>query len=51
MKIKIKLWLMREIERRNDERIVAYTKTRKPPSQPRKRKPMRNKGKHKKRLE
>ena len=50
MKIKIKLWLLREIERRNDERIEAYTKTRKPPSQPRQRKPMGNRGKHKKPL-
>lgn len=49
MKIKIKLWLMQEVERRNEERIEAYEKQRKEASQPRKRKPMGNRGKSRKR--
>lgn len=48
MKIKIKLWLMREIEERNQQRIEVYNATRKPPSKPRKEKPMRNRGKRRK---
>lgn len=49
MKITIKLWLLREIEGRNQQRIEAYKKTRKASSKPRKKKPMRNRGKHGKR--
>ena len=48
MHIRIKLLLMREIERRNQERIEAYKDQRKGVSQPRKRKPKGNKGKPRK---
>ena len=51
MKIKIKLWLMREVDRRNEERIEAYENQRKEASQPRKRKPMGNRDKDRKRPE
>lgn len=46
MKIRIRLILMQEIERRNAEKIEAYKSTRKSLVQPRKEKPMRNKAKH-----
>lgn len=49
MHIRIKLLLMKEIERRNQERIVAFGNQRKGPFQPRKRKTKRNRGKTKKR--
>ena len=45
MKVKAKLRLLREIERRNEEHIRAYKEKRKPPSQPRQGKPMWDKGK------
>lgn len=48
MKIKAKLWFLREINRRNEEHIEAYREKRQPPSQPRQEKPMRNRGKPKK---
>lgn len=51
MKIKIKLWIMREIDRRNEERIATYTEGRRPPVQKPKKEPMGNRGKHRKRLE
>ncbi len=47
MKIRIKLLLMKEIERRNQERIEAFEEPRKPTFQPRKRKTKRNRKKHK----
>lgn len=50
MHIRIKLLLMREIERRNDERIKAYEEQRKGSCQPRKRKAKRNRGKPRKKL-
>ena len=49
MHIRIKLLLMREIERRNQERIEAYKDQRNGTFQPRKRKTKRNRGKTKKR--
>ena len=48
MHIRIKLLLMREIERRNQERIEAYENQRKGTFQPRKRKAKRNRGKPRK---
>lgn len=48
MHIRIKLLLMKEIERRNEERIKAYENQRKGPSKPRKRKAKGNRGKTKK---
>ena len=48
MKIRIKLLLLREIERRNDERIAAFVDRRKRPSGPTKKRPMRNRAKPKK---
>lgn len=51
MKIRLKLWLLREINQRNEERIEAYKEKRQPPSQPRQGKPMRNRDKPKKPLE
>ena len=51
MKIKIKLWLLKEIDQRNEKRIKAYEEKRKPPSQPHQEKPMRNRAKPKERLE
>jgi len=48
MNLRIKLLLMKEIERRNEERIKAYVNQRKGLSQPRKRKTKGNRGKHKK---
>ena len=48
MHIRIRLLLMKEIERRNDERIRAYENQRKRPSQPRKRKARGNRGKPRK---
>lgn len=50
MHIRIKLLLMQEIERRNQERIEAYEKQRKGTFQPRKRKAKRNRGKPRKKL-
>lgn len=51
MHIRIKLLLMWEIERRNQERIEAYEKQRKQPSGKRKKKPLGNRDKGKKQLE
>lgn len=48
MHIRIKLLLMREVERRNQERIEAYENQRKGTFQPRKRKAKRNRGKPRK---
>ncbi|MBQ3476986.1 MAG: hypothetical protein IJH25_02300 [Clostridia bacterium] len=45
MHIRIKLLLMKEIERRNEERIKAFGNQRNGPFQSRKRKTKRNKGK------
>lgn len=51
MRIKVKLRLQREINRRNEEHIEAYREKRKSLSQPRQEKPMRNRGKPKKTTE
>lgn len=51
MRIKIRLLLMKEVDRRNSERIEAYSKARKPTGNRRKKKPMRNRAKPKERLE
>lgn len=51
MKIKVKLWLLKEIDQRNEKRVKAYREKRKPPSQPRQEKPMRNKAKPREPLE
>ena len=52
MHIRIRLLLMQEIERRNQEHIEAYENQRKGLSKKRKKKPMRNNmDKDKKRLE
>lgn len=48
MKIKVKLWLLREINRRNEEHIRVYREKRQPPSQPRQEKPMWNRDKPRK---
>lgn len=48
MCIRLRLLLLREIERRNEERIKDYENQRKGPSQPCKRKTNRNMGKLKK---
>ena len=48
MHIRIRLLLMKEIERRNEDRIKAFEEQRKGTFQPRKRKAKRNKGKPKK---
>lgn len=50
MHIRIKLLLMKEIERRNQERIEAFENQRNGPFQPRKRKTKRNRGKPRKKL-
>lgn len=50
MHIRIKLLLMQEIERRNQERIEAYKDQRNGTFQPRKRKAKRNRDKPKKKL-
>ncbi|MBR2226749.1 MAG: hypothetical protein IJ893_02650 [Bacteroidales bacterium] len=48
MHIRIRLLLMKEIERRNEERIKAFENQRKGSSQPRKRKTKRNRDRPKK---
>lgn len=51
MHIRIKLLLLREIERRNQERVDAYEEQRKGPAKKRKKKPLGNRDKDKKQLE
>ena len=46
MHIRIRLLLMKEIDKRNQERIEAYMAGRERPPRPRKKKPMRNRRRH-----